>query len=93
MKPPVQESVSVLLFLLLFLFLPLLSAACGGGADIGQECDTAGSTDQCVGGAICTNEEADINRCREICDDDLDCPAMHSCNGVSGSSTKSCQPD
>jgi len=76
---------------MLGMLLSLALGACGG-ADIGEACDTAGSADECVGGAICTNE-ADGNYCRETCADTADCPAMHSCNGVSGSSTKSCQPD
>lgn len=63
-----------------------------GGADIGEECDSAGSRDECVDGAICTNEEADVNRCRRLCDTDEDCETGESCNGVSGSSDKSCQP-
>ena len=77
---------------ILVLCLGLALVACGG-ADIGEECDTAGSTDECIAMAVCTNEEADINRCREICDSDADCPAAHTCNGVSSTSTKSCQPD
>ena len=70
----------------------LLTTHCGG-ADIGEDCEGVGSSDDCVSGAICTNEEGDAQRCRDICDDDLDCPDAHGCNGVSGSSTKSCQPD
>jgi hypothetical protein len=80
---------SALFALGLSLSLPV--AACGG-ADIGEECDGVGSEDDCVGGAICTNS-GDTAVCREICDDHPDCPVGHSCNGVSGTSTKSCQPD
>jgi len=76
---------------LLSLLAVLLGTACGG-VDIGEECEMAGSTDECVSGAICT-DESDGNVCREICDDHPDCPDDHSCNGVSSSSTKSCQPD
>ncbi len=64
-----------------------------GGADIGEDCEDVGSGDECVSEAICTNEEGDAARCREVCDSDDTCPAMHHCNGVSGTSTKSCQPD
>ena len=69
----------------------VLALGCGG-ADIGEECDEGGSTDECVEGAICTNE-SDGSRCREICDDHPECPDGYSCNGVTGSSIKSCQPD
>lgn len=69
----------------------LVLSACGG-ADIGEACDTSGSMDECVGGAICTNESLG-GVCREVCDTHEECPVDHSCNGVSGSSTKSCQPD
>ena len=63
-----------------------------GTADIGEECDGAGSTDDCVDGAICTNE-SDKNVCRVICEDDMDCNAdTESCNGVTSSNIKSCQP-
>ena len=46
-----------------------------------------------VDGAICTNESGEGAFCREICEEHADCPADHSCGGISGTSTKSCQPD
>jgi len=67
-----------------------LAIACGA-AEIGEECDKAGSRDECVDGAVCTNE-SDGARCRRICEDDMECSATQSCNGVSGSNIKSCQP-
>jgi hypothetical protein len=76
----------------LFLVLSLAAAGCGA-AEIGEDCETAGSTDDCVDGAVCTNEEGDINRCRAICDAEEDCDLGEGCNGVSGTSIKSCQPD
>lgn len=66
-------------------------AACGG-ADIGEECDSSGSTDECVDGAVCTNE-ATQNTCRKLCDTQDDCPDGTSCNGISNGNLKSCQPD
>ena len=69
-----------------------LLAACGG-AEIGESCDDEGSTDECVDNAVCTNEEGDAARCRVLCKDQDECPDAHSCNGVSGTSLKSCQPD
>ncbi len=75
-------------FLTLAAFLVL---ACGG-AEVGETCDDAGSTDDCEDGAICTNEDEGAV-CRFLCKDTAECPPAHSCNGVSGSSLKSCQPD
>lgn len=77
--------------LLCSLALGLALVGCGG-SDIGEACDTGGSTDECVDGAICTNDSAG-NVCREICDTTADCAAGYSCNGVTGGSIKSCQPD
>jgi hypothetical protein len=71
--------------------LSVLMLACGG-AEVGEECDEAGSTDECEDGAICTNEEAGAV-CRFMCKETIECPAQHACNGVSGTSLKSCQPD
>ena len=70
----------------------VLGCACGG-AEIGESCDEPGSTDECVDDAVCTNEESDASRCRELCEEHEDCPEAHSCNGISGSDLKSCQPD
>jgi hypothetical protein len=69
-----------------------LASACGG-TDIGETCDDEGSTDECVDDAVCTNESGERAVCRTICEEHEDCPAAHSCNGVTGSSVKSCQPD
>lgn len=78
--------------LLTTLVLALALVGCGS-SDIGEACDTGGSVDECVDGAICTNESGDSNTCRKICDTTDDCPANFTCNGVTGGSTKSCQPD
>jgi hypothetical protein len=71
--------------------LAALTLACGS-AEVGEECDEAGSTDECEDGAICTNEESGAV-CRALCKETEECPAQHACNGVSGSNLKSCQPD
>jgi hypothetical protein len=68
-----------------------LAMACGG-AEIGETCDDQGSTDECVDDAVCTNED-DGAVCRALCDEHEDCPDGHSCNGISQTSLKSCQPD
>ena len=75
----------------LVLAASLLNAC--GGAEIGESCDSAGSTDECVDHAVCTNEDGDTSRCRVLCKEQEECPDAHSCNGISGSSLKSCQPD
>lgn len=67
--------------------------ACGGEGDIGEGCDTPGATDECVADAVCTNDSGGGATCREICVEQTDCPTGYNCNGVSGSSIKSCQPD
>ncbi len=76
----------------IFSLLGLLAVfSCSGKADLGEECDTAGSTDDCVDGTICTNDSGGL-RCRRMCNDDLQCTSLEACNGVSGTNIKSCQP-
>jgi hypothetical protein len=65
--------------------------ACGEG-DIGDSCDTSGATDECVDGAICTNT-TDGAVCRKVCTSQDDCSDTETCNGISGTNTKSCQPN
>ena len=74
------------------LLVVLLVGGCGAG-EVGESCDDPGAEEACVDGAICTNESSDEATCREICEDQDDCPDGYSCNGVTGSSTKSCQSD
>ena len=75
------------------LAIALLMFACASEGDVGDTCGTAGkTTDQCVAGAICTNGTGASNSCRKICTEQKDCATNEACNGVSGSSTKSCQP-
>jgi hypothetical protein len=69
-----------------------LGAAACGGADIGEDCDDPGSTDECVDDAICTNEDG-RSTCRLRCDEQEDCPTKHKCSGVSSTDIKSCQPE
>jgi hypothetical protein len=75
----------------LFAFAAFSLLGCGG-AEVGESCDDAGSTDDCEDGAICTNEDQGAV-CRLLCKETAECPPAHSCNGVSGSNLKSCQPD
>ena len=81
-----------LMFRRLFALVGLLGPlACGGEAEIGEECDTAGSSDECVSGAVCTDDLGG-RRCRRVCSDDAQCVATEACNGVSSTNIKSCQP-
>ncbi len=73
-------------------FVGMLGALGCGRAEIAEDCVTSSSTDECVEGAVCTNEENGNNRCRKSCVKQADCPEGTSCNGISGSSNKSCQP-
>ena len=79
-------------YALLSAALLTLAAGCGG-AEIGESCDDEGSTDECVDDAVCTNASGDAAACRALCQEHEDCPSGHSCNGVTGSNLKSCQPD
>jgi hypothetical protein len=72
--------------------LGLFSAlACGGKADLGEECDTHGSTDECAVGTVCTVDLGG-RRCRLVCKDDTHCASFEACNGVASTNIKSCQP-
>jgi hypothetical protein len=74
------------------LFSLLFCAIACGKADVGESCDEAGKTDECVDDAVCTNED-DGATCRKLCEEQTDCAAGESCNGVSNTNLKSCQPE
>ena len=70
-----------------------LAAACGGGAEIGEACETPGATsDECVDGAVCGDPGDGTTACLKICTDKADCAANEDCNGTSGSNLKGCRP-
>ena len=52
-----------------------------------------GMTDECVDNAICTNDSGDVLTCEQLCEEKEDCPQGYSCNGISNTNKKSCQPD
>lgn len=66
--------------------------ACGGGADVGEACDTPGNRDECVEDAVCDKLDDGDVQCLLLCVDKEDCPEDFDCNGVSGSSLKACHP-
>lgn len=70
----------------------LVVGACSSDGGVGDVCDKSGSTDGCVSGAICSNSSTGTAYCRKTCVEQTDCAATESCNGVSGSNLKSCQP-
>lgn len=76
---------------LLLSTLLLAVLGCGKG-DVGDTCDDAGKQDECVDGAICTNEGEDAI-CRALCKESEDCAPGEACNGVSNTNLKSCQPN
>lgn len=68
-----------------------LSVACA--AEIGEDCETEGSTDDCVDGAVC-GKRSDTDGtpvCLKVCTTDTDCSSGENCNGVTGSSIKACR--
>jgi hypothetical protein len=72
------------------LLLSLALFACG--TEVGGKCDVPGS-DECVDGAMCTNESDDSATCLPICEEHEDCDEGESCRGVSNTSINTCQPD
>ncbi|MFO0550967.1 MAG: hypothetical protein U0271_21430 [Polyangiaceae bacterium] len=74
------------------LFLGSLFIACGGGADIGEACETRGSTDECTDNAVCDQNANGETVCLELCTSQDDCDTDESCDGVSGGSLKACHP-
>lgn len=76
----------------LALVLAAASYGCGGKGEIGDGCDTAGATDECAEGVICTNNADSTFTCRKLCTDQAQCAANENCNGISNSNQKSCQP-
>jgi hypothetical protein len=78
--------------LLVSISLPLIVTACASDpVAIGGACSNAGKADECVDGAICSNASSGAT-CRKICSEQAQCAATESCSGISGTTTKSCQP-
>jgi hypothetical protein len=88
------------------LFASLVSVvalgACGR-AGVGGACSRAGTTEDCVEGAICVTDQSsegspsdpvwETYTCRAICDEQADCPRGEECRGVTGAAmVRACQP-
>jgi hypothetical protein len=68
-------------------------AACSEGTPLGEPCDRPGETEECIDGAVCTNESSsDANLCRKLCDAQDDCPDGYQCSGITNGNLKSCKP-
>jgi hypothetical protein len=77
----------------LLVCLGLVLPACA--ADIGEACETRGSQDECVDGAICDLEgttSATEPVCLKVCKEAAECASTEDCNGVSDSNIKACTP-
>lgn len=65
---------------------------CGGAAELGEECDASGATqDECEDGGICGDDGTGVLRCLRICTDQDQCAADEECNGVGDSNIKGCR--
>ncbi len=76
----------------LTLFVVALLSGCASEGAAGDACDKAGVTDGCESGTICANDSNGLNYCRKTCTDQAQCTATESCSGITGTSTKACQP-
>jgi len=77
-------------FAVTFTSLVVLSA-CSSEAAVGEACNTTGSVDECVSGAICVANGATAPRCLTVCTDSAQCAVTEECNGVEGASVKACR--
>jgi hypothetical protein len=77
---------------LVLICLGALLPACA--SDLGEACETRGSEDECVDGAVCevkgTDDTAPV--CLKVCKDAAECASSEDCNGVSGTNIKACTP-
>ena len=68
----------------------LLTAACGGGSEIGEECSQEADADECVDGAFCAKAKSGELQCMKVCVRQDDCAVDTECTGTTGP-TKVCQ--
>jgi hypothetical protein len=55
-------------------------------------CAEAGKTTDCAGNTVCSGFGGTDQVCANICTADTSCRTGYACNGLPGTSTKSCQP-
>ena len=69
-----------------------MGACGGGGAAVGEDCETPGSTEECTDGSICDSDSDLGTVCFTLCESDDDCASDETCKGTSGS-LKGCHPE
>jgi hypothetical protein len=69
----------------------LLTAACGGEGEVGEDCSKEADSDECVDGAFCAKTKSGDLSCMKICTEKSDCPSDTECTG-SKETIKVCQP-
>jgi hypothetical protein len=75
-----------------FVLLAVLAVGCGD-RDIGDDCETPGSEDECVELGVCDRRDDGEVVCLLRCESQSDCEDDQSCNGVTGASgIKACHP-
>lgn len=62
------------------------------GGFCSKGCLQEGSTDECPQGTICAQVTPGTRYCAVICTEQSHCRDFYSCNGITASSTKACQP-
>ena len=65
----------------------------GCGADVGESCETRGSLDECVEGAICADlspSGSEFFFCKRICVNDAQCFSGDVCSFIPGVGVKTC---
>ena len=72
----------------------LISAAllAGCSTEVGGECDTQGSTSECVSGSVCSVNGGGALECQVTCKSGQDCAVNFECVDVAAGSGKSCRP-
>jgi hypothetical protein len=73
------------------LFIVALFPACSSAAKVGETCDKEGATEGCESNAACGKNPNGALVCQRLCTDQAQCAATESCNGLTGSSLKTCR--
>jgi hypothetical protein len=78
-------------FIFTVLLVIALIPACSSAGKIGETCDKEGSTTVCESNAACGKNPDGKLVCQKLCTDQAQCAATESCNGLTGSSLKTCR--
>jgi hypothetical protein len=71
--------------------LILQLGGCGSTPKIGEACSVEGSTSECESAAACGKLANGKLLCQKQCTDQAQCASSESCNGLTGSSIKTCR--